>query len=111
MYFQLELSLSFVLQAYRFRYFIKHFIGPHLSSTGKIMVARLAGEFVTQTTPSYVGGEIVRIAWLTKNGVPAGQAAWVATTEIISDVFVGSTLAFIAGGLALFHGGTFIGTI
>jgi len=100
-----------LLQAYRFRYFIKHFIGPHLSSTGKIMVARLAGEFVTQTTPSYVGGEIVRIAWLTKNGVPAGQAAWVATTEIISDVFVGSTLAFIAGGLALFHGGTFIGTI
>lgn len=100
-----------LLQAYRFRYFIKHFIGPHLSSTGKIMVARLAGEFVTQTTPSYVGGEIVRIAWLTKNGVPAGQAAWVATTEIISDVFVGSTLAFIAGGLALLHGGTFIGTI
>jgi len=100
-----------LLQAYRFRYFIKHFIGPHLSSTGKIMVARLAGEFVTQTTPPYVGGEIVRIAWLTKNGVPAGQAAWVATTEIISDVFVGSTLAFIAGGLALFHGGTFIGTI
>lgn len=100
-----------LLQAYRFRYFIKHFIGPHLSSTGKIMVARLAGEFVTQTTPSYVGGEIVRIAWLTKNGVPAGQAAWVATTEIISDVFVGSTLAFIAGGLALLQGGTFIGTI
>jgi uncharacterized protein (TIRG00374 family) len=100
-----------LLQAYRFRYFIKHFISPHLSSTGKIMIARLGGEFVTQTTPSYVGGEIVRIAWLTKNGVPAGQAAWVATTEIIADVFVGSILAFIAGGLAIFNGGTFIGTI
>lgn len=100
-----------LLQAYRFRYFIKNFISPHLSSTGKIMIARLGGEFVTQTTPSYVGGEIVRIAWLTKNGVPAGQAAWVATTEIIADVFVGSILAFIAGGLALLNGGTFIGTI
>ncbi len=100
-----------LLQAYRFRYFIKHFISPHLSSTGKIMEARLAGEFVTQTTPSYVGGEIVRIAWLTKNGVSAGEAAWVATTEIIADVFAGTVLAFISGGLALLHGGTFIGII
>jgi len=100
-----------LLQAYRFRYFIKHFIGPKLSSTGKIMEARLAGEFVTQTTPSYVGGEIVRIAWLTKKGVSTGDAAWVATTEIIADVFAGTVLAFISGGLALFHGGTFIGIL
>ena len=100
-----------LLQAYRFRYFIKHFIGPNLSSTGKIMEARMAGEFVTQTTPSYVGGEIVRIAWLIKNGVSTGDAAWVATTEIIADVFAGTILAFIAGALALFHGGTFIGVV
>jgi len=100
-----------LLQAYRFRYFIKHFIGPNLSSTGKIMEARMAGEFVTQTTPSYVGGEIVRIAWLIKNGVSTGDAAWVATTEIIADVFAGTILAFIAGALALFHGGTFIGIV
>ena len=100
-----------LLQAYRFRYFIKHFIGPNLSSTGKIMEARMAGEFVTQTTPSYVGGEIVRIAWLIKKGVSTGDAAWVATTEIIADVFAGTVLAFIAGALALFHGGTFIGIV
>lgn len=100
-----------LLQAYRFRYFIKHFIGPNLSSTGKIMEARMAGEFVTQTTPSYVGGEIVRIAWLIKKGVSTGDAAWVATTEIIADVFAGTILAFIAGALALFHGGTFIGIV
>ena len=30
--------------------------------------------------------------------------------EIIADVFVGSMLAFIAGGLAIYKGGTFIGT-
>jgi glycosyltransferase 2 family protein len=100
-----------LLQAYRFRYFIKHFIGPDLSSTGKIMVARMAGEFVTQTTPSFVGGEIVRIAWLVKNGVSTGDAAWVATTEIIADVFAGTVLAFMAGALALYHGGTFIGIV
>jgi uncharacterized protein (TIRG00374 family) len=75
------------------------------------MNARLAGEFVTQTTPSFIGGEIVRIAWLIKNGVPAGKAAWVATAEIIADVFAGSILAFIAGGVAIFGGGSFIGIL
>ncbi len=75
------------------------------------MNARIAGEFVTQTTPSFIGGEIVRIAWLIKNGVPAGKAAWVATAEIIADVFAGSILAFIAGGMAIFGGGSFIGIL
>lgn len=75
------------------------------------MNARIAGEFVTQTTPSFIGGEIVRIAWLIKNGVPAGKAAWVATAEIIADVFAGCILAFIAGGVAIFGGGSFIGIL
>lgn len=98
-----------MLQAFRFKYFITEFIGPDVSSTGKIITARLAGEFVTQTTPSYVGGELVRIAFLTKNGVPVGRAAWVTTMEIIADVFVGTTLAFIAGAVAIYNGGDFIG--
>ena len=99
-----------MLLALRFRYFISKFIDHPVGSTGEIMSARLGGEFVTQTTPSYVGGELVRIAWLTKKGVPVGKAAWVTTMEIIADVFVGSMLAFIAGGLAIYKGGTFIGT-
>ena len=61
----------------------------------RLCAARLAGEFVTQTTPSYVGGELVRIAWLSRDGVPPGKAAWVTTMEIIADVFVGAVLAFI----------------
>jgi glycosyltransferase 2 family protein len=100
-----------LLQAYRFRYFINHFIGADYSTTLKTMNARIAGEFVTQTTPSFIGGEIVRIAWLIKNGVPAGKAAWVATAEIIADVFAGCILAFIAGGVAIFGGGSFIGIL
>lgn len=98
-----------MLQAFRFKFFIKNFIGYDVSSTGKTISARLAGEFVTQTTPSYVGGEFVRIAWLSKNGVAPGKAAWVATMEIIADVFVSSMLAFIAGTLAIYKGGTVVG--
>ncbi|HXV45546.1 MAG TPA: lysylphosphatidylglycerol synthase transmembrane domain-containing protein [Nitrososphaera sp.] len=99
----------FMIQATRFKYFIKRFIGYDVASTGKTISARLAGEFVTQTTPSYVGGEFVRIAWLSRNGVPPGKAAWVATMEIIADVFVGSMLAFIAGAFAIYKGGNVAG--
>jgi hypothetical protein len=99
----------FMIQAVRFKYFIKRFIGYDVASTGKTISARLAGEFVTQTTPSYVGGEFVRIAWLSRNGVPPGKAAWVATMEIIADVFVGSMLAFIAGAFAIYKGGSVAG--
>lgn len=98
-----------MLQAYRFKYFIRKFIGHDISTTGKTFSARLAGEFVTYTTPSYVGGEFVRIAWMSKNGVPAGKAAWVATMEIIADVFAVTILAFIAGAVAIYNGGTAIG--
>jgi uncharacterized protein (TIRG00374 family) len=98
-----------MLQALRFKYFIRRFLGYDVASTGKTVAARLAGEFVTQTTPSYIGGEFVRIAWLSGNGVPAGKAAWVATMEIIADVFVGSVLAFIAGALAIYRGGSIVG--
>jgi hypothetical protein len=100
-----------MLQAFRFKYFIKEFIGHDISSTANTISARLAGEFVTQTTPSYVGGELVRIAWLTKKGVTAGIAAWLATMEIIADVLVGTMLGFIAGAIAIYNGASFIGII
>ncbi len=101
--------IKMLLQALRFKYFIRHFLGYDVASTGKTVAARLAGEFVTQTTPSYVGGEIVRIAWLTRNGVTPGKAAWVTSMEIIADVFVGAVLALIAGALAIYRGGSVIG--
>ncbi len=85
-----------MLQAYRFKYFIRRFIGYDVASTGETISARLAGEFV-------------RIAWLSKKGVLPGKAAWVTTMEIIADVFVGSMLAFIAGALAIYRGGSVVG--
>src|ERR687889_694811 len=101
--------IKMLLQALRFKYFIRHFLGYDVASTGKTVAARLAGEFVTQTSPSYVGGEFVRIAWLSRNGVAAGKAAWVTTMEIIADVFVGTMLGLVAGAVAIYNGGIFIG--
>jgi glycosyltransferase 2 family protein len=99
------------LQAFRFKYFVDKFLGYKLASSFKLISVRIGSEFVTNTTPSYVGGELVRIAWLTKNKVPVGTATWIATMEIIADVFVGTILALFAGLIALYNGAILIGTI
>ena len=99
------------LQAFRFKYFVDKFLGYKLASSFKLISVRIGSEFVTNTTPSYVGGELVRIAWLTKNKVPVGIATWIATMEIIADVFVGTILALFAGLIALYNGAILIGTI
>ena len=99
------------LQALRFKYFVDKFLNYKIASSFKLISVRIGSEFVTNTTPSYIGGEIVRIAWLTKNKVPAGIAAWIATMEIIADVFVGTILALFAGIIALYNGAILIGTI
>ncbi|MDF2737793.1 MAG: uncharacterized protein K0S93_1652 [Nitrososphaeraceae archaeon] len=99
------------LQAFRFKYFVDKFLDYKIASSFKLISVRIGSEFVTNTTPSYIGGEIVRIAWLTKNKVPAGIAAWIATMEIIADVFVGTILALFAGIIAIYNGAILIGTI
>ena len=99
------------LQAFRFKYFVDKFLNYKIGSSFNLISVRIGSEFVTNTTPSYIGGEIVRIAWLTKNKVPAGIAAWIATMEIIADVFVGTILALFAGIIALYNGAILRGTI
>lgn len=99
-----------MLQAIRFKYFIDVFIDKKISFY-KAISARLASEFVSQTTPAYVGGEIIRIAFLTKSGVSAGKAAWITNIEILVDVFVNSILSVIAGIIAIYYGGLLIGII
>ena len=88
-----------VIQGVRFHYYLNSFVGS-VGSVSKSIEVRMGSEFVTLTTPSYTGGEFVRVAWLHKKGVHAGKGMWVITTEVISDVLVGSVLAYIAAILA-----------
>ncbi len=88
-----------VIQGVRFNYYAKSFVGQ-VGSVGKNIEVRIGSEFVTLTTPSYTGGEFVRVAWLYKKGVHAGKGMWIITTEVVSDVLVGSILAYIAAFLA-----------
>ena len=88
-----------LIQGVRFHYYVNNFVGS-VASIRKNVEVRMGSEFVTLTTPSYTGGEFVRVAWLHKKGVHAGKGMWIITTEVISDVLVGSILAYIAAILA-----------
>ncbi|MFQ5920824.1 MAG: lysylphosphatidylglycerol synthase domain-containing protein [Nitrososphaerales archaeon] len=88
-----------VVQGVRFHYYLRRFVG-RIGTFGKNIEVRMGSEFVTLTTPSYTGGEFVRVAWLHKNGVHAGKGMWLITTEVVSDVLVGGTLAYIAAAWA-----------
>ena len=71
------------LQAYRFKYFVDKFLGYKVASSFKLISVRIGSEFVTNTTPSYIGVKLLNCL-LTKNKVPAGIAAWIVTMEIIA---------------------------
>ncbi|MEM0496074.1 MAG: lysylphosphatidylglycerol synthase transmembrane domain-containing protein [Candidatus Nitrosocaldus sp.] len=85
-----------LIQGLRFHYYVRSFIGGRVANMSSNVQIRMGSEFVTLTTPAYTGGEWVRVAWLYKNGVHSGKGLWIITIEIISDVLVGSTLAYIA---------------
>ncbi len=98
-----------VVQGLRFHYFIQKFVGPVASLKGSIL-ARTGSEFVSLTTPAYTGGEFLRVAWLHKKGVHAGKGMWIITVEVITDVIVGSILAYIAAIWAFLAGNYLIAT-
>lgn len=87
--------VKLVIQGLRFHYYLNRFVGP-VGTIGANVGVRMGSEFITLTTPAYTGGEFLRVAWMHKKGVHAGKGMWVITTEIISDVLVGSMLAYIA---------------
>ena len=71
---------------------------------------RIGSEFVSLTTPSLIGGVVVRAAWLSQKGVDSGKAFWIAHFEVLLDVYVGSIFALAAAVYAFLKGATLIGT-
>ena len=88
-----------LIQCVRYHYYVNSFVGP-VATIRQNTEVRIGSEFVTLTTPAYIGGEFVRVAWLNKKGVHPGKGMWIITSEVISDVLVGSVLAFMAAFLA-----------
>lgn len=95
-------------QGLKFNYLVKKFLGP-VDVNWRIISVRVGSEFVTSTTPSFVGGELVRIMWLGKKGVPIGKASWVTIIEIVTEVLVSGIFAIAAAVTSFVFGAYAIG--
>ncbi len=104
----LAISCKLLMQGLKFNYLVKKFLGP-IEASWKTVSVRIGSEFVTSTTPSFVGGEIVRIVWLKKKGVPTGKATWVTIMEIVTEVLAAGIFALAAAAFAFVNGAYIIG--
>jgi hypothetical protein len=91
----------------RYHYYVGNFVGPVGKMRENIEV-RTGSEFISLTTPAYIGGEFMRLAWLHKRGVHAGKGMWIVSMEVISDILVGSFFAYIAALIAFMAENYFI---
>jgi hypothetical protein len=98
------------LQGIKFHYIIKVFHGK-LESLWRTIFVRIGSEFVTMTTPMFVGGEVVRIYWMNRRGMAASKASWLGIFEIVTEVLAAGVLSILAGVVAIVAGYTVIGTI
>jgi hypothetical protein len=69
-------------------------------SVASSVFVRVSSEFVSLATPTFIGGEAVRIAWLKVHGAELGKAAWLIFLEIYLDV-VSTALVVYASVLYL----------
>lgn len=95
-------------QGLKFNYLVQKLVGP-VDVNWKTISVRIGSEFVTSTTPSFVGGELVRIMWLNKKGIPVGKASYVTIVEIVTEVLVSGILAIIAAGFSFAYGAYAVG--
>jgi uncharacterized membrane protein YbhN (UPF0104 family) len=68
------------------------------------VVARVSSEFVSLSTPTFIGGEAVRLAWLKARGADLGQATWIIFWEIYLDVVSTALVVYASASYLLLCG-------
>ncbi len=99
-------SAKLLIQVLRFRIIVTGFASDSRPDLGGVAIARMGSEFVALSTPSMVGGEFVRAAWLAGKGVVGGKALWIGYFEVVVDVYVSSALGLISAAYAFSRGAT-----
>ncbi|MEM2225623.1 MAG: hypothetical protein QXR47_05920 [Candidatus Caldarchaeum sp.] len=77
----------------------------------KALVTRNVSEFFALTTIPFLADELVRVWILVEVGERPATAFWIAFSELILDVLVGSPIAMLAGLAALAHGDIYLAAI
>lgn len=102
------MALKLLTQGLKFNYLVRKFLGP-IDANWRTISVRIGSEFVTSTTPSFVGGELVRIMWLSKKGIPVGKASYVTIVEIVTEVLVSGIFAIAAAVFSFTYGAYVVG--
>ena len=97
------------VQILRFRVIASTLAGEPKIDLSGISIVRLSSEFIAMSTPSEVGGPVLRAAWLSGKGVQGGKALWMGYFEVLMEIYVGAGLGLVAAAYALIKGATALG--
>jgi uncharacterized protein (TIRG00374 family) len=99
-----------LFQILRFRVITVGITGDSKLDLRGMAIARMASEFIAISTPSEVGGPILRAAWLSGKGIEGGKALWMGYFEVLVQIYVGAGLGLIAAVYAFSRGAEVLGS-
>ena len=99
-----------LVQILRFRVIAAGLAGDQKLDMSGAAIARMSSEFIAISTPSEIGGPVLRAAWLSGKGVDGGKALWIGYFEVLIEIYVGAGLGLIAAGYALLKGAIVLGS-
>ncbi len=98
-----------LLQIVRFRVITVGLAGDSKLDLRGSAIVRMSSEFIAMSTPSEVGGPVLRAAWLSGKGVEGGKAVWIGYFEVLMETYVGAGLGLIAAAYAFSRGAVVLG--
>ncbi len=99
-----------LVQTLRFRVIASGLADDPKPDLRGVAIARMSSEFIAMSTPSEVGGPVLRAAWLSGKGVEGGKSLWIGYFEVLIEVYVGAGFGLIAAAYALSRGAVVIGS-
>src|SRR5580704_10711865 len=99
-----------LVQALRFRVIASGLAGEPKPEMSGAVIARMGSEFIAMSTPSEVGGPVLRAAWLSGKKVEGGNSLWIGYFEVLIEIYVGSALGLVAAAYALSKGAVIVGS-
>ena len=97
------------VQVLRFRVLVLGLAGDPKPNISGLALARVSSEFVSLSTPSTSMGFFILTAWLKGKGVDGGKALSICYFQILMEIYVGASLAIIAGIYVLTRGAAVLG--
>ena len=96
--------LRLFVQGIRFHLLAMRIIPNYRAKFHEGVTIRIASEAISLITPSYIGGEALRVTWLMHRKLDIGAGLLVVALEIFADVIVGSLLTLAGSAILMMRG-------